>query len=157
MGGRGFVLFWLCHPSPCGSRTGHCLLWEPSQGRQRSAVCDCECFVCICQAFNFCDKIPGCTCAGLAAAECVLVIIDKQLQTHKHEPRPSIKGDGGSQPGVSSRLQPSDVAGKWVFTPCYWGWPPSLTSAPFRSRELGCVNEGLGVGVYMCFCECLCV
>ena len=59
-------------------------------------MCDCERFVCICDALKLCDKLPGCTCAGLAAAEWALVIVDKQLQTQKHEPRPSIKGDGGS-------------------------------------------------------------
>ena len=84
------------------------------------------------------------------------MVVDKQVQTHKHEPRPSIKGDGGSQPGVSSRLQPSDVAGKWVSIPYYWGWPPSLTLAPFLSPELGCVNKGLDVGICTCFCECSC-
>ena len=105
-------------------------------------MCDCERFVRICETLDLCDKIPGFTCAGLAAAECALVIVEKQLQTHEYEPRTSIKGDGRSQPGVSSCLQPSDVARKWVFIPYYWCWPPSLTSAPFRSSELGCVNEG---------------
>ena len=83
------------------------------------------------------------------------MIVDKQVQMHEHEPRPSIKGDGGSQPGVSSRLQPSGVTGKWVFVPYYWGWPPSLTSAPFCSRELGCVNIGVFfcVSVSVCVCE----
>ena len=52
---------------------------------------------------------PGCTCAGLAAAECALVILDKQLQTQKHGPRPSIKGHGESQPGVSLHLQSNNV------------------------------------------------
>ena len=113
--------------------------------------------MCICEALNLCVKTPGCTCFGLAAAECALVIIGNQLQTHKHKSRPSIKGNGGSQPGVSSRLQPSDVVGMWVFIPYYWGWPPSLTLALFRSRELGCVNEGLDVGICLCFCKCLCV
>ena len=83
--------------------------------------------------------------------------VNKQLETHKHEPRPSIKGDGGSKPGVSLRLQPSDVVGKWVFILYYWGWLPSLTSAPFRNRELGGVNEDLDVGIFLCFCECLCL
>ena len=119
----------------------------------------CSFHMCVCEALNLCDKIPGCTstCAGLAAAECALVIVDKQLQTHKHGPRPSIKGDEGSQPGVPSRLHPSDVAGKWVFIPCYWDWPQSVTSVPFHCRELGCVNEGLDKGIFICFCKCLCV
>ena len=34
---------------------------------------DCERFVCICEAVNLCDTIPGCMCAGLAAAKCSLV------------------------------------------------------------------------------------
>ena len=44
-------------------------------------MCNCERFVCICEALNLCAKLPGCTCAGLAAAECALVMADKQLQT----------------------------------------------------------------------------
>ena len=111
----------------------------------------------MCEALGLCGKVQRCTCAGLTAAEFALVIVDKQLQTHEHEPRSSIKDGGGSQPDVSSRPQPSNVAGKWVFIPYYWGWPPSLTSAPFCSSELGCVNEGLDVGICMCFRECLCV
>ena len=63
---------------------------------------------------HVCNKIPRCTCAGVVAAECALVIVDKQLQTNIHQPRPSIKGNGGSQPGLSLRLQLSDVVEKWV-------------------------------------------
>ena len=63
-------------------------------------MCDGDSFVCIYEALDLCDKIPGCTCAGLAAVECALVIVDKQSQTREHEPCPSIKGDGRSQPGV---------------------------------------------------------
>ena len=42
------------------------------------------------------------------------MIVVKQSQTHNHEPRASIKGDGESQPGVSSCLQPTEIAKKWV-------------------------------------------
>ena len=49
-------------------------------------MCDCESFVCICEALNLCDKIPGCTYVGLTAAECVLAIVDKKLHAHKNEP-----------------------------------------------------------------------
>ena len=38
-------------------------------------------FVCVCGAMTLCDRIPGCTWARLAVAECALVIVDKQLQT----------------------------------------------------------------------------
>ena len=105
----------------------------------------------MCEALHLCHEIPDCKYAGLAAANCALVIVEEQLQTHKHEPRPLIKGDGGRQPGVSLRLQPRDMAEKWVFIPYYWCWPPSLTSAPFHSRVLGYVNEALDVGIFMCF------
>ena len=84
--GRGFELLRFCHPSSCGSPTGHCLLLAPSRGGQRSVVCDGDSFVCIYEALDLCDKIPGCTCAGLAAVECALVIVDKQSQTREHEP-----------------------------------------------------------------------
>ena len=96
---RGFVLLYRKgHPSQSGSRTGHRLLCKPSRGGQwRSVVHDCERFVCLFEALNLCDKIPGCTCAGLTAAECALVLVDQNFQTHKYEPRPSIEGEGRSR------------------------------------------------------------
>ena len=35
----------------------------------------------MCEALDLCDKIPGCTSARLNAAECALVIVDKQTRT----------------------------------------------------------------------------